>query len=111
MNYLIDVILILIIYLVYRHTLHGPFLFDDLSVLETLKDRIDPTAHHQHPLLFFLNTFPHHLKQIYRQPYRGFIIARAWWLSRPLTQLTYQLDLRAGYLDPYRWHLTNLTIH
>lgn len=98
---LIDILLLLLIWWIYRPTLNGPFLYDDLVILSGIS--LNP----QEPIR------PLHL--MFRH------IRSAWaahkslldlfYMLRPLTRLSYDLDAKLSGLNPRDWHITNIVIH
>ena len=110
---LTDLILVLFMFWLYRPVLRGPFVFDDLAVLHNtrllrmahLRDSSDPPNYYifirpcalWHSLI---NVGWGHL----------WVHLRSYLSCRPLTNLTYELDARAGGLNPLRYHQTSLLI-
>lgn len=94
--------LYLLVSWMYRPSLHGPFLWDDLYLLASRPSQyLNPLVKAQHPVLFFL--------QYCRLPFMGRTMEFIH--NRPLTLMTYAMDAKRYGLDTSGWHKTSQLIH
>lgn len=86
--WMLGVILAMAVFLAYSNSLYGPFLYDDhVDILE------NPSIRHLWPL-----------RDVFFIPGKGF-------MTRPVANLTFALNLATAGLDSFYYHLTNLVIH
>lgn len=85
-----------VIFTIYRPSISGPFIFDDLSILSSW--HVQDYLNRRHPAMHWVKDF------LNRGHYSRLLTGRI------LTYLTYQMDVRRG-LDTRHWHRTSLWIH
>lgn len=121
---LIDFWLLWFVWWLYRSTLNGPFIYDDMQILSSgsMTGYLDPAGTPDHPLLILGKHFYYHVVNaavvlVMGRGYKNRQYApsgeylTALWHIRPITWLTYHLDALYGGLSPKRWHRSNIWIH
>jgi len=92
---IIDLVLGAVVVVLYYPALHGPFLFDDLAILNGLRqDRRPPWV-----------VFYTQLRNTRLDQWRAYVE------SRPLTWLSYRLDFYRAGMNPKTFHRTNIALH
>jgi hypothetical protein len=89
-------VLVAVTGILYYPALHGPFLFDDLAILNGLRENA-----REHPFHHFYRW----LAQTDLRQWRNYV------QSRPLTWLSYRLDFYYGGMNPRGFHATNIVLH
>lgn len=107
-SFISDTLLALLLYLLYRPTLHGPFLFDDLTILNSthmLQQVHGPSVHQPlSPLPSFLYSLRQRGLKVGLRSLSDYI------QFRPLTYWTYELDVQHSGLNPRGYRRTSLVV-
>lgn len=103
-----DLALIGFVYWLYKPVLHAPFVFDDLTILNNidLMRRVDPLTAKDMPSIP-RTVWKFFMEYIKRASLQGFL---ALFRSRPITALSYEVNIATSGLNPYHFHLTSLGI-
>lgn len=94
---IVDLALFGFVWFLYWPSLRGPFIFDDLAIINSLKH-----SHYDSPLKHFGRQFYNAVKS--RSPI-DYI------RSRPLTWLSYRFDIYIAGQNAGRFHRTNVLLH
>ncbi len=108
MPLIFDLLLLLIVFWLYWPSSRGPFLYDDLAILEGFKERADPLREHLNPIATLL----HDIANLFRAGLNPRAVYN-WLQYRPLTTATYHFNMHygKGYKSTYGWHLVSTAIH
>ncbi len=93
---LLPILLFLFSMLLYLPTLHSPFLFDDIAILDAMPREYFKDIPYDHPLFLLYDDIRH-----CSNPFR----------SRLLTVFSYRLNAYHYGLNPSGWHITGIRIH